>query len=142
MYLPKHFVIQELIPKSLYQEKGDWCWCLLNPWMLITLDQLRERYGILVVNNWLWGGYYEESGLRTPDCKCYSETSQHSRGCAADCKFKDIDAESVRQDVIQHKDDFPHITFIELDTDWFHFDVRNAPRLTLWSPETGKSRIC
>ncbi len=58
-----------------------------------------------------------------------------------DCKFSQVAADEVRKYVIEKKTLFRFITFIEDDVNWFHFDVRNAQRITLWSPVTGKSKV-
>ena len=141
MYKPRFFKIQELVPPSVYKKMGDKAISLIDERVLITLDQLRLKLGICTVNNWCFGGKFKQSGLRTDECKEFSPTSQHTFGRAMDCKFRDHTAEEVRQFVIENKELFPYITFIESDVTWFHFDVRNGEHITLWSPETGKSRV-
>ncbi len=141
MYKPRFFKAQELVPPSIYKQRGERSLSLIDDRVLITLDQLRRVLGPCTVNDWCFGGRFEQSGLRTDECKAYSPTSQHTFGRAMDCKFRDHTAEEVRQFVINSKETFPFITFIEADVSWFHFDVRNGERLTLWSPDTGQSQI-
>lgn len=141
MYQPRFFKTQELVPPSIYKRMGERSLSLIDDRVLVTLDKLRRMLGPCTVNNWCFGGHYEQSGLRTSECKEFSPTSQHAFGRAMDCKFRDHTAEEVRQFVIRNKDTFPFITFIESDVNWFHFDVRNGEPLTLWSPKTGKSRV-
>ncbi len=141
MYKPRFFKTQELVPPSIYKQRGERSLSLIDDRVLITLDQLRRVLGPCTVNDWCFGGRFEQSGLRTDECKAYSPTSQHTFGRAMDCKFRDHTAEEVRQFVINSKETFPFITFIETDVSWFHFDVRNGERLTLWSPDTGQSQI-
>ena len=134
MYIPKYFKMQELVPTEVFAERGDLSITLLDERALMTLDQLREHLGICVVNNWHIDGVYSESGLRTPDCEVYSPYSQHTFGRGMDCKFQNYTAEEVRTEVISNRLRYPWITFIEDEVSWFHFDVRNADRIQLWSP--------
>ncbi|MCG7915920.1 MAG: hypothetical protein JAY71_18800 [Candidatus Thiodiazotropha weberae] len=139
MYIPKHFRPEELVPPAVFSERGDLCLTLIDERVLRTLDRLRDSFGIITINDWLWGGNFTESGLRVPDSDCYSCYSQHTFGRAMDCKMKYIDAESARQSIIKSKALFPFISFLETDIDWLHFDVRNCQRIQLWSPKTKQS---
>lgn len=141
MYLPRYFKPEELVPPEIFAARKDKSFELIDERVLITLDQLREAYGPCTINDWSWGGRFEQSGLRTTDAPEYSPTSQHSFGRAMDCKFKTVSAAIVRQQVIVNKPLFPYITFLENDVEWFHFDVRNGERIVLWSPVTGKSEL-
>lgn len=149
MYKCKHFGIKELVTPELYKKHGEKCWFLFDDRLLMTLDALRERFGTCVINNWAWGGVYRDSGLRDATfystAEKYAESrSQHKYGRAADCKFKGYSAQDVRKILIEEKDKFPFITFIEtgpLDKygkpmNWVHIDVRNSP-MTFWNPVDG-----
>lgn len=143
MYLPKYFDVKELVPSSIYNLRGKKSIELIDDRVLITLDKLREVFGICTVNDWLFSstGNYSQSGLRTQEAPEYSPTSQHTFGRAMDCKFRHNSAEEVRLIVVENKSLFPYITFIEADVSWFHFDVRNTDRITLWSPVTGMATV-
>lgn len=136
MYRCTHFAIHELVPPKVFEERGEKGWELMDERLLITLDNLRERYGATTVNNYYWGRDREWSGLRTPDSPYYSRHSQHSFGRAADCLFGNISAEEVRQEVLANPDDpaFQYIGSIELGVSWFHFDVRNCDRIMQYYP--------
>jgi len=135
-YKCEHFSIQELVPPSVYQKRGEKAWELIDTRLLITLDRLRKRYGPTTVNNWFTGGDRQWSGLRTPDSPYYSPFSQHTFGRAADCLFNNITAEEVRQDILADPDheDFEFINSMELGVSWLHFDVRNAKRIKTFYP--------
>ena len=141
MYRPRYFRVEELVPPEIYQARGDQAIELMDERVLVTLDLLREQFGSCVVNDWCFGGSYEQSGLRTPDAPEYSYTSQHSFGRAADCKFYNTSAHDARQYVIRNKHRFKLISFLEDDVDWFHFDVRNTRPILLWSAQTGQSKV-
>ena len=143
MYIPKHFLAQELVPPEIYELRGQKSIELIDERVLITLDTLRETFGICTVNDWSFipNGQFTQSGLRTIHSEDYSATSQHTFGRAMDCKFDGYSSEYVRKEVIEYKDHFPYITFIENDVSWFHFDVRNCEPITLWSPETNQATV-
>jgi len=136
MYTCTHFAIHELVPKQVYEDRGERAWQLLDERLLITLDRLRERYGSMTVNNWYWGKDREWSGLRTKESPFYSPCSQHSFGRAADCLFADKSAEAVRKDILAAPDDetFALIGSLELGVSWLHFDVRNCERIMTYRP--------
>lgn len=136
IYKCKHFAIHELVPKAIFERRGEKAWELLDDRFLITLDRLRERYGRMQMNTYHWGGSDQWRGLRTSDSPYYSKTSQHSFGRAGDPIFADVTAEQVRQDALANPDDecFEHIGSIELGTSWFHFDTRNCNRIKTYYP--------
>lgn len=136
MYKCNHFSIHELVPRSVYEKRGEKAWQLLYERLLITLDRLRERYGSTTVNNWYWNKDREWSGLRTKESPYYSPYSQHSFGRAADCLFSSISAEEVRQDILASPNDsaFELIGSLELGVSWLHFDVRNCERIMTYTP--------
>jgi hypothetical protein len=137
-YIPKHFKVHELVPRHVFEERGEAAIELLDDRLLRTLDALRDKFGSMTVNNWFWGGNRQWSGLRTERSPHGTMYSQHRFGRAADCLFKDHTAEQVRRYVLDNPSEFPFITFVELDISWFHFDVRNCPSITTWSPKKAK----
>lgn len=134
MYQCKHFVIQELVPPHVYEARKEKSWELLDVRALRSLDTLRGAFGRTVVNNWHIGGSRKWSGLRTAGCPQFSEYSQHTFGRAFDCIFMDTDSDTVRNVVLLHKNEFPEITALETNVDWFHFDVRNCSAIKLFDP--------
>lgn len=131
MYQCKRFEIYELIPKELYDMLGQnsWlAWSMFDENLLRGIDWLADRYSPkdpVTINNWYWGGAFNQSGLRTVGSEYYSPTSQHSIGKAADLKFKTITADEIREDLRQLKY-VPLITRVELDVDWLHVDTKHA----------------
>ncbi|EMB9233725.1 hypothetical protein U9608_001221 [Vibrio alginolyticus] len=121
---------------------GEKCWTLFDDRLLRTLDALRKRFGPCTINNWSWGGSFNQSGLRDVSFygsvpKFEASRSQHKFGRAADCKFRDYSASEVRKYVLENPDEFPFITFLEVGINWFHFDVRNGDNIVCWSPDEG-----
>lgn len=136
MFNPKYFDVRELVPKSAYKDRGELAIELLDPRLLITLDALRERYGLVVVNTWLWGGSSQWRGLRTDDCPLGAKYSQHKYGRAADCTFTKTTTEEVIADILEKPSMFPYITSLELGVSHFHFDVRNCDPIKTYYPNS------
>jgi hypothetical protein len=53
--------------------------------------------------------------------------SGHKFGGCIDCDFDDVTAEEVRQYILNNPEQFPHITALEANVSWLHFDVRVKP---------------
>lgn len=134
MYIPTFFAAHELVPETVYMYRGDRSWELLDDRLLITLDALREQFGPITVNNYMWGGDREWAGLRTANSPYGTEYSQHRFGRAADCIFTKNSVDTVRDYILGHPDAFPYINSVELETSWLHFDVRNCDRILTYKP--------
>jgi hypothetical protein len=125
MYKCEHFVIQELVPQHVYEDRGWRAWELLDDRALLTLDLLRKEFGATIVNNWHTGGDRGWSGLRTSLSPYGTQYSQHRLGQAFDCIFPHRASEDVREHVLAHPEEFPFIRELELGISWFHFSVGN-----------------
>jgi len=132
-YKPKYFSLKELVPEEFYHEnkhRGDYLWTIcFDPRALWTADKLRERFGSMTVNTWEWPNIkkHQYRGYRPPSCTIGSKLSQHRYGRALDLIPRDIGSEIVRQEILKDPfcKDFQHITCLETDISWLHFDVRN-----------------
>jgi len=142
-YRPTSFVLQELVPPDVFHALGERAWELLDPRATQTLQQLRDKFGPLTVNNWHTGGAFKESGLRNPATPTGAKYSQHKFGRAFDCKFKNATPHEVADYVLKAAQrfdqregtEFPYLTTIEnpeATPSWFHFDVRAHDRYGIW----------
>lgn len=130
IYKPEGFALYELLPRSFhekYKSYEDKLWLMFDYRMLWTLSQLRKRYGTTIMNTWWWMGKHQYRGWRPWNCEVGAMLSQHKFGRAADCVFKRVTAEEVREDIKAQPDhpDFHYITCLEEDTNWLHFDCRD-----------------
>lgn len=135
-YRCKYFSIEELVSPAMHKEVHEEdLWNMFDPDVLKAADWLRERYGPAIINDWKWGGEFSQSGLRTPNSKYYSPTSQHSKGCALDIKFRNWTAEDIRTDLAAYELEggkIPDgIRRIERGVTWLHIDCK----------ETGQDKI-
>jgi len=128
MIKSKHFKIHELIPPKAFQKFGEKGWILIDPTLIELLDAMRNEFGRATINNYMFGGDRQWSGLRTTDSPDYTPYSQHSFGRAADIIFNDIKADDVRKSMISNPEKWlkisPSIT-LEDDVSWLHVDIRN-----------------
>jgi hypothetical protein len=134
-YVPKYFKLEEFLPKEIFSKlmpetmwKG---YMMLDERMLRHADHCREAFGPLTINNWSTGGSRNESGLRVPGMKNYSQYSQHSFGRAFDCVSSTKTGEQMRQFILANKKDFPYVTRMEIGTSWLHSDCGNAEPITM-----------
>lgn len=127
-YKPRHFPLYELVPRWEYQHvPHDYLWGCWNSAVLWTQEQLRVRYGKMIVNTWRWEGPTQFRGYRPPRCKQGARWSQHRFFNAIDSVPVDCTAEEIRKDIKKNpsKGIFEFITCIEAGVPWLHFDSRN-----------------
>ncbi|QGH72750.1 MAG: peptidase M15 [Podoviridae sp. ctLUJ1] len=143
-YTAKYFKAFELVPKKLFEARGERAIELLDKELLIALDYVREKLGKVTVNNWKAGGQFQYRGIRTPECKEYSITSQHAYGKAVDFDVEGMSAEEVNQWLIDNReaDELKAISFIEMGMNWVHMDTRpdDKNNLTCWWTD-GRTKI-
>ena len=127
-YEPKNFILQELVPPEIWEER-EWksIW-LLDQNMIKMVDGIREFFDKpITINNWKWEGQFTLRGFRPEGTKIGSKLSQHKFGRAADMDIKDYSAEQARQIIIENQKSplLNWITVIEDNVSWLHADCRN-----------------
>lgn len=120
MYIPKYFSLDECFPPDFSKS-----WKYFDERILISADKLREVFGPLRCN----GNGLTQCGFRTNG----SKTSQHCFGRAMDLHSDRYSSEEIRMYIINNRNLFPYITFLECDISWLHIDCRNSS-FKLWSP--------
>lgn len=127
---PRFFILEEVVPKSVFQRYGDQSdklWGCMDARVLWTADALRKRYGPMVANTWHNGGTHQYRGFRPFEVNLGAALSQHRYGRALDLVPSQTTAEEIRQDILKHPDwdEFKWIRCIEEGVSWLHFDCRN-----------------
>ena len=127
MYEPKHLIMQEIVPRDLYDmfKEPAQLFAVFDEQVLMGADWLRNRYGTMTCNNWHIGGDFNWSGFRTVGSPHYSAGSMHSVGKALDLKFSKSSAEEIRAD-LRTLEYVPHITRIEDGVTWLHIDTKTT----------------
>lgn len=124
MKLTQNFKLQELVSKKVYEEYEDKSVRFLDPALINLIQTLRDRYGLVTINNWETGGERQYSGLRYLHEPHWSITSQHSFGRAADLVFKNITPDEFQQDLLDNLDSYPTIGGFGRYQEFTHIDVR------------------
>ncbi len=129
--MSKYFIIQELVPKYIYDYFGDKSIWFIDVRLWSLLDTFRDHFNTpITINNWHVDGKFSESGFRGTGSYVGSSSSQHKFGRAADLKFKDLtDYDLIRDEIKKNWNKFKDagLTTIEADTPtWLHVDIRNT----------------
>jgi len=139
--LSKNLWLHEYIDEKLYREyeaknqlyKLVW---RLDSRLIIADQLLRDKFGSITINNWMYDGDRNWSGLRTPESPYYSENSQHSFGRASDKLFK-VDASVVIKYIQDNYESIFKalgIGGLEIRATWVHWDLRNSDTLVTFIP--------
>jgi hypothetical protein len=136
--ISKFFKIHELVPKILFETiHEEVLWRMIPDEIIESIDAVKARFssGIMTINNYFWGGDREWSGLRLKGSPFYSEGSLHSLFEAFDAVFSDYDAQRVRDYIVAHPDEFPHIRRLEGKVSWLHADIKetNTKKIVLFN---------
>ena len=132
--ISRYFKVHEFVPKELYAKYGDGSWRFVDARLIATMDVIKKRFskGTIEINNYMFGGSREWSGIRNPKSSWFSEYSMHTFGNALDFIASDYTAEEIRNDIIENPNIYPHVKGLELGKSWVHLDVRNSQTLVLF----------
>ena len=131
-----YFILEELVPKDVYYDRGDKAIEIISEPALRTLIKIRELFqNPITVNNWKWEGPYNNRGYRhesyyNDDRKHYS---QHQFGNAFDFDVRGFKADDARELIKGWKKngELPYLTGLEEGegVTWVHIDCRLTDRL-------------
>ena len=124
MRLTKNYKLQEFISKNVFDIYGEKSVKFLCPRLIELAQKLRDNYGALTINNWLYFGDRQYSGFRQEGEPYRSITSQHSFGRAIDIVPLNIDVESLREDLLKNLDKFVEIGGFGIYKTFVHLDIR------------------
>jgi len=133
-YIPKHFAAHEIVDSKTYAKFGTQAFQFMDARILYTADRIRERYSSAVyINTYLLKtqiGYFNFCGYRPRSCTIGAVHSEHRHGRALDLHILNIDAETIRKDILSDPfhEDFKYITTIEAGVNWLHIDCRNIDK--------------
>ena len=139
--LVNYFGIYELVDEQTYNRFGEEAWQFFDTDTLHVLLIIREGIDKPIdINNWKWGGVYDERGLRTNVCDIVSRKTRanklylsgHVLGKAIDFKVKGMKSEDVRHWIQDNEDLFPckiRLEHIKTKTgnpiSWVHYDTKH-----------------
>ena len=126
MKLTKDFSLQEFVHPDIYERTGARSASFLDRMLPPTCQTIRDKFGGITINDWLWSGRFIDSGLRLPHGGVGAKFSAHKFGNAADLKFKEVSPIEVQNYIMKHQDKFPHIIRIEnavVTETWLHIET-------------------
>ncbi len=128
-----YFKIEELVSKQVLLKYGEKrCWFFFDPRILELLLWVRvEINNPITINNWSFGGFFSQRGLRENTCSIVMSKninnqiylSAHVLGMAFDFDVKGMSAEQVRKWLKDNKENAPHSFRLEEKVNWVHIDV-------------------
>ncbi|MEN7549300.1 hypothetical protein AAG747_15355 [Rapidithrix thailandica] len=129
MKVSKHFYLQEFLPKREYELFGPRALeiGLISRTAIQMAQFVREYFARPVrINDWHVGGRFQYRGFRPWDCNVGANYSLHRLGLADDLDVLGLEAEEVRQEIIQKPAVFKAagITTLEANVNWLHIDSR------------------
>lgn len=127
IYKCRHFDLQELVAPEIYAERASRAWELLDVYALVTFDQLRDKFGPIVINDWHHDGLFKYSGLRPWDCETGAKWSDHKYGRAGDLKPLRATPQEMYAYILAHQDEFPYLRSLEnigKTPSWVHVSTR------------------
>lgn len=127
----ENYYLDELVNPTLYAERGARAQQVLDVQAVKGLQRLRELAdSAIVVNNWISGGKFKESGAREFNTRTGAKRSMHKYGRAFDLKWIGNTPEQLFELLKKHEAEFIQngwITVVEhLDytPTWLHIDNR------------------
>jgi len=136
-YTPKFFCLEEFVSQDIFKNYYNIAWSLLDDRILYTIDKLRIFFNKkIIINNWKWGGSFQNRGLRMFDSSVGAKYSQHKFGRAIDFDVDGLNANEVREYILKRTDIFEYITAMEININWVHIDCRylyNEERIKLFN---------
>lgn len=161
-YVPKFFRAEELVSRETFRLLGAHrVFRYIDSRVLMMADKLAakfnfdddgKRIGTTTINNWLWNGNRQYSGLRMPGEPHFKPFSDHTYGRALDMVFSSVTAVQVRDYIEDNPDEFPFITFVEEGENitWLHistmnlagmgYTLKNPNSIVFWDFDTRSSR--
>ena len=130
----KYFNIKELVDEAVFNKYGEKAWQFIDSKLMESLLVIREGIGKpMFLNDWSYGGKFDERGLRhnlsdLVATKSRIYLSAHMMGKAADFDVHGMKAPEVRKWIVDNQDAFPHKIRLERklngkEITWNHLDV-------------------
>lgn len=125
-----YFKTQEFVSKAVYEKYGEKSIWFIDPRIKKLANFTREFFGKSVtINNWLWGGQYDQSGFREPESTTGASMSQHRYCRGIDIKVAGMTPKAVHEAIMANEKAFIEagLTTLEdiADTPFHvHMDIR------------------
>jgi hypothetical protein len=118
----------------VFLKYGQVAWQFFDEKALITLDFVRDKLGVITINNYHFGGHIEESGFRCIQCKIVKQkilsnelyVSAHMIGKGFDFHVRSQTPEETRQWLFDNRNLLPFPIRLEKDVNWVHLDTEDT----------------
>lgn len=141
--IKEYFCIEEFVSEKVFKIHGENAWQFISPRLLHTMLIIRKELdSSITINNWKWGGRFDERGLRENVCDIVSKKTKedklylsgHTMGRAVDFDVKGMKASTVRSWLKNNADLLPCKIRLENEMNgkqisWVHLDVFSNKRL-------------
>jgi hypothetical protein len=155
LYKPKYFALQELVCPHVFNAFGVRAWSFFDERLLMTMDFLRDQWGVpIYVNNWdmpaatrkrLGLPLFDERGGRCIQCDLVKKActegrvycSSHIRFQASDFTVQNMTSSKVSLWLVSNYALLPFPIRVEKGTKgWTHIDMCNtgANKVELFNP--------
>ena len=127
-----NFFLDEFIDPITYRDFGAQSIWFIDKRIIMIAQTLRELANSpIIINNWLIGGGFKNSGFRRPSARIGAYLSQHKFGRAIDVKVKGKTPEEVLVVINQNWNTFKSLGLstvedISFTTTWNHLDIRQT----------------
>jgi len=130
MYVPKYFKPYEFVSEKLFKIYGDDSLLFVSDELKITMDAIREFFDVpiyinncrIAINSEKFGGSFQNRGYRDPFTSVGAKLSQHKFGRAIDFHSPVIASSTIRKQILENQNLFPHIHRMEKNVSWVHID--------------------
>lgn len=132
MKVSENFVIQEFVPKAIFDTWGDRSRWFVDPRVFVVAQAMRMHFGrSMTINNWHTGGSLSNRGFRAPGSTVGGQLSQHRFGRAFDFNIPGMTAKEVYDEIRRHERKFMDLGLTTLEDvaftpTWVHCDVRTT----------------
>jgi len=137
----EYFALEEIVREDVliqYGRNRDLLLSRFDPRLLETMIFIREELGPITINNYKWGGRFDERGLRDNDAPMVKRKgrpylSAHTLGAAFDFDVEGMTAIEVREWIESNQERLPYKVRLERKLNgkyisWVHLDVCDEPK--------------
>ena len=130
MNVSRSFILQEFVPKSVFDYFGDYAVNFIDPKLIALAQFIRDTFGkVVIINNWHTGGQYSESGLREHYTTTGAKFSQHKFGRAIDIKIPGLLPSEIYTHILANEKLFLDAGLTTMENiaatlTWNHLDIR------------------
>ncbi len=123
----KYFDIREFVHPRVFAKFGKNAAMFIDPKIVRVADAVREMFGPILINDWMFGGKRVASGFRARWENTGAEYSQHRCGRAIDCRSVRYSEKQMAAMILNgwlpfYEAGLTRIENVEFTVGWLHLD--------------------